>query len=498
MDFLEVLVKGLAIAMRTRKQDASFFIVLFLLSYVCIIIPSLFIWIRKTFGAVDLEAIIFMASSPLEGVSDDSIEKFLRKFRQAIPPAAIISIVLLILNNISQKKGRDFSLHILLGLTISCVCGTFYCLSALKPIQYLRNSAMDSQFFEENYSNVQANDITGSAPKNLIIIMLESMENTFADDSLFEVKLTPELEALQQNGCTFKSQYSVIGETWTIASLTSYLFGVPLKLPIDGNKYNKFRSDFLPNANSVLDILSKNQYAFYFFSGCNSVFSGYKNLIQSHTRDAKIFDSTFYFNMYGEDALDDYRIYWGLTDNFLLEEVKKTLPSLVKSDEKFFVLISTINTHSKGIVGDSQFKHFGDDRDSFIESSKLVSSFHHWLTLQPFFEDTVVVLLGDHPYMSDDLGKVVLPPRGERTIYNCFLNSGKKNPSDKRLFSGIDIAPTLLEAIGFTLPEGKFGLGTSLFSGKKTLLEQYGLATYTDEIQKNSKYYNNFFDKGNR
>ena len=78
-----------------------------------------------------------------------------------------------------------------------------------------------------------------------------------------------------------------------------------------------------------------------------------------------------------------------------------------------------------------------------------------------------------------------------REIYNVFINScfSDKNIQTKRCYAPFDIAPTILEAIGANLHEHRFGLGTSLFSKEKTLLEKHGVEYVNKELAQKSQFY---------
>ena len=52
--------------------------------------------------------------------------------------------------------------------------------------------------------------------------------------------------------------------------------------------------------------------------------------------------------------------------------------------------------------------------------------------------------------------------------------------------------PTTLAAMGITIEGDRLGLGTNLFSDKKTLTEEYGHAHVNREFQKYSPFYNKF------
>ena len=56
--------------------------------------------------------------------------------------------------------------------------------------------------------------------------------------------------------------------------------------------------------------------------------------------------------------------------------------------------------------------------------------------------------------------------------------------------------PTTLAAIGCEIEGERLGLGTNLFSGKPTLVEEMGIEAFDAEMTKTSDYYTkNFFFK---
>ena len=79
--------------------------------------------------------------------------------------------------------------------------------------------------------------------------------------------------------------------------------------------------------------------------------------------------------------------------------------------------------------------------------------------------------------------------KGNRTIYNTYINSIETNNNKNRTFLNIDIYPTTLGAMGVNIEGDRLGLGTNLFSSKKTLAEEYGLKKLNKEMSKNSKFY---------
>ena len=54
----------------------------------------------------------------------------------------------------------------------------------------------------------------------------------------------------------------------------------------------------------------------------------------------------------------------------------------------------------------------------------------------------------------------------------------------------MDYYPTMLASIGVKIEGNRLGLGTNLFSETPTLSEELGLENFSNELKKNSKFYN--------
>ena len=54
----------------------------------------------------------------------------------------------------------------------------------------------------------------------------------------------------------------------------------------------------------------------------------------------------------------------------------------------------------------------------------------------------------------------------------------------------MDLYPTILASIGCNIKGERLGIGTNLYSGKKTVMEEMGKEYFMEEISKNSVLYN--------
>jgi len=108
---------------------------------------------------------------------------------------------------------------------------------------------------------------------------------------------------------------------------------------------------------------------------------------------------------------------------------------------------------------------------------------------QDFYRDSVIIVSGDHPRMDTRLvGEV---DYYERTIYNCFFNAAltPRGETSGRIFTSMDMFPTILAAMGFSIDGERLGLGVNMFSGEPTLAEKLGYDYLNGEIAKHSAYY---------
>lgn len=365
-----------------------------------------------------------------------------------------------------------------------------------------------STMYEDHYRLVAPEEVRFPDKKrNLIIVMMESIEETFNEEKYFGEKLMPELAKLREENTSFYGFRQTLGATWTIGGLTADLFGIPLTFPsgfgpaavdLFVNAYGEKTAGFLPGARAIVTILEKHGYDVEFFLGSDDQFAGQGRAFTTHTQNAKIYDYKYFKQLKeaGEIWFEE-KPFWGLPDPVLYDAVKRHLTN-AKRDKPFFLLMQTLDTH----LNDEYFNHlvperWHDERDNLAEASLLAADFVRWVGEQDFGADTTVILIGDHLRNVDKVGDVDLPPQYMgREIYNVFINPVPQlaDKAPHRFYATFDMAPTILESVGAVWPGSAFGLGVSLFSpGLQTLFESAGVDYYEDEVRKKSLFYESFF-----
>ena len=156
----------------------------------------------------------------------------------------------------------------------------------------------------------------------------------------------------------------------------------------------------------------------------------------------------------------------------------------------------TVDTHFEdGYVCEQCQNEFGDNQYANVMacSSRQVDAFVKWIQQQPFYENTTIVISGDHLTMDSDFCNDVSEDY-ERSVYNVFINlpEGLDTSFEKthnREFATLDMFPTTLAAMGVTIEGDRLALGVNLFSDEQTLTEQYGRKGLDKELMKKSKFY---------
>lgn len=242
----------------------------------------------------------------------------------------------------------------------------------------------------------------------------------------------------------------------------------------------------MPGAKTIGDILNENGYIQELMIGSQKEFAGTDKLFLQHGFD-KISDINFLKEQYliKNDDLNQ----WGLKDYKLFELAKNELTELSQKG-KFNFTMATIDCHMpKGFL----CKYCPNTYENRYENiyacqSKLINSFIDWCKSQSWYENTTIVLVGDHPTMAQQYVNDV-PSDYQRTTYNCFINSKVTTDQIKnRQFTHMDMYPTTLAAMGFNIEGNKLALGTNLFSELPTIIEKYGQDYINEEVQKSSEY----------
>lgn len=339
--------------------------------------------------------------------------------------------------------------------------------------------------------------------KNLIYIFVESLEMSdisIEQGGLMKKSLIPDLEKIAKENTNFSNNdklggaVQVDGVGWTMGGMIAQTAGIPLKVLVQGNHYDEY-SSFLPGTYSLGEILQKNGYENYLMLGSDASFGGRKQYFEEHG-NYQIYD--YYWARKKRLFRDDYYEWWGYEDSKLFSYAKERLQDISKKNTPFNFTILTADTHfPNGYIDKSCRNNLPFSKEyenSFFCSNRMIYDFIKWIMEQDFYKNTVIVISGDHLTMQSSLYKT--DDKEKRVVYNAFINSDTKTVNNKnRLFTTMDMYPTTLAAMGATISGDKLGLGTNLYSDKKTIVEELGYEYVDKEIAKKSNFYNKYILK---
>lgn len=473
------------------------------------------IWTFEYFGNIGLEEIFYTLSQPLAGTDDGQINSFLQgPLFQSVFIAMTISVAYCICIIFSfeatknerikiKKKKRHYLLPILYCI-MSLVLLPAGIVSGVEQFGYhnLKNYFLEkSKIYEEYY--VSPSDVALAFPneeRNLIYIFVESLETTYLSTDLGgaqEINLLPNLSQLAlSEGINFSNTESLGGSLqqpgtgFTVGGMVSQSSGVPLKVMRDYNE-NEYghSSRFMPGLTSLGDILDEAGYNQMLFIGSEAGFAGRDNYYMQHGN----YEIRDYLYAQKEGLIpEDYKVWWGYEDEKLFEFAKDSLTELSQSEGPFNFTMLTADTHfPDGYMNQNTPTLFDNQYSNVIHyTDSQLGEFISWIQQQPFYENTTIVLSGDHLSMDTNFF-TDLDTDYERTVFNMILNSPIDTKNNKnRLFSTMDIFPTTLAALGVEIEGERLGLGTNLFSNEETLTEKLGFEILQEELTKGSSYYN--------
>ncbi len=401
-----------------------------------------------------------------------------------------LSVILLVLFIVNLH--RNYSpINIFYCVIMGCLL-TFYYVTKVSGNVFIFKERGYSNFYAENYVDVLSKPLKNTQKRNVIVIFAESFNEN--------LRVVDEEGIALQDSDSIRFSNFIEGyvQRWTQGALFSALTGVHIHyvsdfwrykkkmkytrymgmMVLEADEINKLGERFefdTPNIGSVGKLSAKDGYQNLFVKGGHLDFSGTRNFLTANGFLAE--------NIYGmlelekelghiENKINNFQGY----DDTVTFNVFKRKISELDAEKPFFAVMFTLDTHLGYTVSLKEVQK---------ETIKNLNDFIGWFKKQAFYENTTLVVLGDHNPMG---AKVKTGAK----IYNAFFNlpdNLKQDVKKERTFNQIDMFPTLLEIMGYELPERKAGVGVSLFSDKKTLAERYSYQKQVDIFNKNDSFY---------
>lgn len=485
--------------------------------YLGILLGVCSVWMMNAFGNITFDQMMFTLSQPISDSDPGQIWNFIgQPFLTTSVLFFFVFNVFLIFSLYTIATGKKRTVRKSRFIPMVSLVSLLVVLSSIfigvREIGYADIKAYyfeESDIYERFY--VEAKDVNVTFPKkkrNLIYIFLESMETSYASQEVGGIKkmnLIPNLTQLAlTEGISFSNKenlggfYQVPGANQTASSMVAQTSGLPLRAAggdVDVNKYGQEGTDFFPGAYSIGEILEKEGYNQRLMMGSSRDFAGRGKYFTQHG-NYEIQD--VYWAREQGLIPEDYWEWWGFEDRKLFDFAKDSITELASKDEPFNFTMLTVDTHFEdGYVTDETPHEFFDQYSNVIyDNDRRLMLFLDWIQAQPFYENTTVVLVGDHLTMDSDFFEED-DPLYQRTVYNTFINAPiQAEKTANREATALDMFPTTLAALGATVEGDRLGLGTNLFAKTPTLAERIGMNSLYTELTKRSEFYNEALMKG--
>jgi phosphoglycerol transferase len=499
----------------TNKKNILINIIVLLLFALGVAAFTGTLWGVDAFGNMTADQIIINLISPTEG-TDEGV--YISIFEGPVLTTASLTILFSFVVftdwKLTYKKDEKY-IHILPSIVTKIaavivalsifISGCAFGIKKFHLGDLFGMFAVDSTYIEDNYTDPkQANLKFPEQKRNLIHIYLESMENSFFSKDFggyFDENLMPDLAELCKEGYSFShlengfgGPPTSTGGNWSVASIVNMSTGLPMKAPIEPNSYGA-KDNFLPGSTTLGDILHEQGYEQSVMFGADATFGGLDFFFQSHGD----------FNIYDYKAAkelnwipENYKAFWGYEDDKLYEFAKNELTKLSESGKPFHFVMETADTHApNGYLSVNAEKKFDSQYANCVYYSQAeVVKFVRWIQEQDFYENTTIVLIGDHLSMAEDFCTPINQAGYYRTCFNLFINPPKElcdideSRLHNRSWAVFDMFPTLVACLGIEFDGDRLGIGTNLFSDEQTLFERDGIEFVNEELENRSLFYN--------
>lgn len=479
-------------------------------------------WVTSTLR-VSLREMLYALTAPLQGTGSGVMGQILTQV--CLPlwrPAAAFALwqvvlhtplyrrALVVLNKLTLRYGKTlpkglyafptlqaWGRRLLAGACALCLLvGTAVTWQQLEVGDYLRSVSQQTDLYEQYY--VSPKTVAVKAPEkkpNLVVIYLEAMDASYSGEASIggkqQVNYLPALTQLAMENTAFLPKdgqgglCTVTGTSWTIAAILASTAGLPYAMPVEGNNMSRY-ANFMPGVTTLGDMLAAEGYRLHFLCGSDANFAGRRAYFTQHG-GATISDL---FTARERGVIPPgYYVWWGFEDKILFQMAREELTAMAVEDTPFCYTMLTVDTHfPEGYRCDLCPDTTGHTcSDIVLCADRQVSDFLNWCSAQSWYEDTVFLITGDHCRMDGLLIEDI--PMLERPLYHCFLNARAGEVPLGRTATMMDLFPTTLVALGFTVEGDRLGLGTNLFSKVPTLAEAMGLQALNEELKKSSDWY---------
>lgn len=324
------------------------------------------------------------------------------------------------------------------------------------------------QYMQENTTDQSETDLAGIAKdKNLIFISLESLQSFVINNTLHGEEVTPFLNDIIDESYYFNNFYHQTEQGKT--SDSEFLVETGLyPLPSGAVFFTHGQNEY----NSTSELLKNNGYSSSVFHANNKSFWN-RDVMYNNLGIDQFYDVDAY------EVTDENSIGWGLKDKPFFEQSIKYLQSL---PEPYYSRFITLTNHYPFDLAeedatidkfDSNSKTLNQYFQTVRYMDESIKEFFDQLKESGEYEDSIIVMMGDHYGISDFHDKAMAQylEKDKITPYDHIQLQrvpfivhipGEEGKTISKIGGQIDVKPTLMHVLGVD-DSNDFSFGTNLF-----------------------------------
>ena len=281
-------------------------------------------------------------------------------------------------------------------------------------------------------------------PRNLVILLQESLGARYVG-ALGGLPLTPNLDALMQEGWNFNRLYATgVRSVRGIEAVVAGFSPTPGRAVV---KLGKSQSHFF----TLASLLKERGYHTQFIYGGESHFDNMKSFFLGNGFvDMQDFPTFSNLKFVGS---------WGASDEDLYNKAHQQFSMLNKQGKPFFSLVFTSSNHSPFDYPDGRITPYNQPKQTRENAAKYsdyaLGEFFKQAKASDYWDNTVFIVIADHD--SRAFGSQLVPV-DHFHIPAVIIGKDIPHREDNRLASQIDMPPTLLSLIGISSENPMIGL----------------------------------------
>lgn len=283
-------------------------------------------------------------------------------------------------------------------------------------------------------AHVQAANVSLAQPRNLVIILSESLSAEFIG-ILGGLPLSPQFDALSQQGILFDNLYATGKRTNRgLESVITGALPIPLTSAI---KLRLAQSDFF----TLPALLKAHGYQTSFLYGGDANFDNMRRFFSYNGVDQFIEGSDI------DNAR--FRNHWGVSDDDIFSTANTFFRAQADNAQPFAGIILTLSNHEPFDFPDSGFALYEQPRHTQNNAAKYadyaLGRFFAQARKEAYFHNTVFLIVADHGVEIQARGLI---PAAKYHVPALILGPGIAPQRINTLASQIDLPPTVLGLLG--------------------------------------------------